>query len=61
MDSDYKKILEKYRLEPSEEEIIEIVKNIQDMANVFVQFAKSKNRVDLKPTENSQSEHNKKV
>ncbi|MBU1289959.1 hypothetical protein KKG85_01810 [Patescibacteria group bacterium] len=58
--TDYKKILEKYGLDPSEKEIIEIAKNIQDIANVFVQFAKNKNQTNLESTENSQLEHKKK-
>ena len=41
---DYKKIIEKYRIQLSNEEIIEIVKNIQEMADVFVKFAKNKNQ-----------------
>ena len=41
---DYKKIIKKHGLQFSNEEIVEIAKNIQDLAEVFVQFAKNKNQ-----------------
>ena len=41
---DYKKIIKKHGLQFSNEEIIKIAKNIQDLAEVFIQFTKNKNQ-----------------
>lgn len=41
---DYKKIFRKYNFELSDEEIIEIANNIKNLADVFIQFAKNKNK-----------------
>jgi len=40
--ADYKKIAKKYNLQVSDEELAEIVKNIKELADVFVKFVKRK-------------------